>query len=338
MRHVAVSDLSKLQLLIYVLGYSPMGESMFVVVRDSNNQEVYQSLLIDCFEVNDKNEFEPFFKQFKIDKNKLDFVIWTHPDYDHSVGFCKIIQKYTSKDTLFILPEGFTKNLFLSRKLQTIYSYLSLIFQRKLRVERVNSSNKRKYPTVYGDTEYSDGINDCIQFNFEILTPFADQVFYKTELLKRVKMNDISISLILQFGGQNFYFGGDTEDCAIKSINPEKMHNIIFIKIPHHSSKTSIYLPKLLQNNYNESGNMKECIVSVTTCFKKNKINLPDITVLDEYKKCVGKILKTNCEAGINLYGIWEFEYNIRPQIIKPPIAYGDAVEYYNCSNANRGK
>lgn len=332
MDYSLVKDISKLQLHIYVLGYYPMGESILAVVWDDVENIVRKSILIDCFEHNGFNQLDPVFKQYKIDKNKLDYIIWTHPDYDHSVGFSSIISKYSSKKTVFLLPDGFYKFILRPASLK-IFNSLKTVFKAYLsfknNIELVNTSNKRKNPIIYGSTEYTDGYHDNLEFEIEILTPFANQVFSKTQMNKTSKPNDISISLMIRFGKQNFYFGGDTEDPAINMIEEERMHNIIFIKIPHHSSNTSKVFPARL-DLIKEKGNMTEAI-SVSTSFISTKTQLPDFNILNKYRSFSSKILITdNIEQRTNKYGMWKFVYNIRPQNIEQPIPYGDTYEYHS--------
>ena len=331
MDHLYVKDISRLQLHIYVLGYYPMGESILVIVYDKIEHLARKSLLIDCFENNDTNLMESILNEYKIDENKLDFIIWTHPDYDHSVGFSTIVHKYFSKETLFLLPDGFSKLILRKASLKIFNSLVTVwktYFSNSDNIEFVNTSNKRKNPIIYGATKYIDGYHDDIEFEIEILTPFANQVFSKTQINKSFKPNDISISLMIRFGNQNFYFGGDVENSAINMIEKERLHNIIFIKIPHHSSKTSDSLPSLL-NSIKTSGNMIDAI-SVSTSFVNNKTQLPELNVLNKYCLFSSKILITDKDNREKNYGIWKFVYNISPQIIEQPIPLGDASVYYS--------
>ena len=131
---------------------------------------------------------------------------------------------------------------------------------------------------------------------------------------------------MIRFGNQNFYFGGDVENSAINMIEEERLHNILFIKIPHHSSKTSDALPLLL-NSIKASGNMTDA-VSVSTSFVNSKTRLPEFNVLNKYCLFSSKILITDKDKREKNYGIWKFVYNISPQIIEQPIPLGDASEY----------
>lgn len=321
---IYVDDTSKLQLHIYVLGYYPMGESILIIVYDNASNKTYKSILIDSFETNGINYMDNILNQYNINKTKLDIIIWTHPDKDHSIGFSQIIKKYSSKGTLFLLPDGVSRFILSRYKLTFLKTFITISSRKN--IERVNSSNKRKYPTTYGATKFHDGYNDDIEFDIEILTPFASQTFSKLEINKTHTANDLSISLIIRFGGQNFYFGGDVEDSAIKMIEKERMSNILFVKIPHHGSQTSEYLPILLQSCNDESSS--NSLTSVTTDFVYNKIKLPNTSVLNKYVTISNKVLTTSNDSHLKQFGIWELKYNIRPQHIIEPVAHGDASEY----------
>lgn len=329
MEYISVSDITKLQLHIYILGYFPMGESVLCVIWDEKDHIVHKSLLIDCFEHDHINQMTDVLNNYNINDRKLDFVIWTHPDLDHSVGFSNIVDRYCSRNTICLMPDGINRNLFSHPYKEVFRSWFSFTRAKILKhnIERVNSSNKRKYPTTYSGINFSDGYNDDLEFDLEILTPFASHSFSKLEINKHHKGNDISISLILRFGNQKYYFGGDSENDAIKMIEPQKLNNIFFVKIPHHASRTSTILPKVLESIKND-GMMEEAI-SVSTSFKTGNANLPDNNVLDLYKTFSSKILLTEGCPHVNNYGIWKIIYGVQPLKIEAQEAYGDASQYF---------
>ena len=71
---------------------------------------VLQSILIDCYEVNNVNRFEKLLDEYNLHKNKLTYFIWTHPDEDHSVGIPGIIKKYVDKKSLIFIPCGLNRD------------------------------------------------------------------------------------------------------------------------------------------------------------------------------------------------------------------------------------
>ena len=330
-RHVHIGDCQQLQLHIYVVGYQPMGESILVVLWDDEAKDTLKTILIDCFELDGKNELENVFKQYNIDKKKFNVIIWTHPDLDHSVGFSRIVDNYTCADTLFILPEGFSPfyKSFLHKSM--IKSWLAVAknrwLKRKLNVERVNASNLREFPMSYQPTYYEDGLGDGIKFSIEMLTPFAGQVFKHLDHNSTHKGNHISISLLVRLGEISFYFGGDTENEAINMVDINKLHNVVFVKIPHHGSPSSLSLPVTLEKLKEQ--NLIPEITSVSSGYHRKNEDYPDEDVLTLYKDISSNVLLTERGNSIDKYGIVYCPFNINPYIVKPYALSGAAMKWY---------
>lgn len=326
--NVHIDDCWKLKLQISVLGYYPEGESILVVLYDASSQLPLKTILVDCYEKNNCNKLESVFNQFHLKERKLDYVIWTHPDRDHSVGFKTIADQYSSKDTLYILPEGMNL-LEVINDADKLKSWMSIVTNKiigKLNVERVSTSKHRVYPLMYA-TNYIDNVNDDVVFSIEILTPFANQSFRHLEHNHTHKGNHLSISFVIRFGELGFYFGGDAENMAIKSVDSNKLKKLFFVKIPHHGSDTSDELPIILKEL--KSKNDPPEILSITTGYHKGKSNLPLISVLDLYKECCFKILKTEDDQHNNGYGLWTCCFD---RTLSNPWIYiseGDALIYY---------
>lgn len=323
--HIHIDDCTNLELHIYVLGYYPMGESQLIVIWDSLSQKAIRSILIDCFEINKKNEIHNILDKYCINKRKLDFIIWTHPDLDHSVGFSSIVSKYASQKTCSLIPNGMTNSMFWKAPLAVKKSWISIkhIYnRRKYNVVPVNASNEKMYPDVYCPLKFEDGISDPLEFGIEILTPFAERVFRNIVVNKTNTANNISISLAIRFGECNFYFGGDVENPSINMVDATKLCDLNFIKIPHHGSKSSSKLPKIITSQLRDS--IKS--IAITTCFKKTHI--PTTEILDKYKNCCKLILRTDNQHKVS-YGIWKLIYGIRPNRLIECSSMGDAIKYY---------
>ena len=327
MENIQVKDIWKLQLHIHVLGYYPEGESILIVLYDNSTQKLLKSILVDCYESNNINRVDKILNQYGIQNKKLDYVIWTHPDRDHSVGYANIVSNYSSKNTLYILPEGLTFWEVIN-DWDKFKSWIAITKNKmigKCNVERVNTSNRRSYPLEYSTTYY-DGVNKDVDFTIEILTPFASQVFRHVEYNKTHKGNHMSISLVIRLARLGFYFGGDTENMAIRKIDANKFEDLFFVKIPHHGSNTSDQLPVILNNLHNDEGLF---IISVSTGYHKGNSDLPLNTVLDLYKSCSSSILKTEDDSHRNGFGIWSCKYDRTssyPWIFQEE---GDVMVYY---------
>jgi hypothetical protein len=331
---ITVYDNTKIQLHIYVLGYYPQGESILIIVWDDASMSVQQSTLIDFYEASGVNRMKSLLDKYGIDKNKLDFIIWTHPDKDHSVGLHSIINTYTSNKTVCILPDGLTKHYKSFFSTSVLKSYLLLCCKKhKFKsVERVNASKLRLCPIIYGASAFNDGQNDEIELNIEVLTPIANRIFQKIERDKSSKANDLSISVVFRFGELGFYFGGDSENPSIREIDTERLRNIVFIKIPHHGSETSDVLPKILSGL--KSVDFTKKVVSVSTSYVCGKSKLPDFNVLYKYIPISSDILLTEDDKHVNNYGIWACKYNIRPFKLIQIFPEGDASRWLQVAQA----
>lgn len=329
--HISVDDNTKIQLHIHVLGYYPQGESILTVAWDEKNNEVLHSMLIDFFEINDDNKVISILNQYHINESKLDHIVWTHPDKDHSVGLSRIIKNYTSDKTIYLIPDGFTRYYKAFFNTSVLLSWLSMISnkwrKRLANIERVNYSPRRLTPMIYAPCSFEDGYHDKVEYEVEILTPIAGLVMNQMESNKTHKTNNISISFIIKFGGQSFYFGGDVENPAINKVSEEHFHNIVFVKIPHHGSKTSSALPKILSNLKTE--NLVNQVNAISTSFAKGDILLPENDILNEYKKCSSSILLTENKEHSHNYGVWFCGYNIKPYMELEPKPTGDASIWF---------
>ena len=307
-----------------------MGESILIVLWDDDAHTTLKSILIDCFELEGKNELEGIFKFYGIDKRKLNVIVWTHPDLDHSVGFDNIVKKYTSAETLFLLPEGLSPFYKEFRHKSILKSWIAIAknswLKRKLNVERVNVSNRREFPMLYESTYYEDGIGDGLKFSLEMLTPFAGQVFKHFDHNKTRKGNQISISFLVRFGDVSFFFGGDVENEAIDMINQDKLQNIVFVKIPHHGSPSSTSLPSILVKLKDKS--LIPEITAVSSGYHRKGIDYPNDDVLLMYKSISSRVFLTERGDISYKYGIVHCPFNLYPYAEKPYRLYGAAMQW----------
>lgn len=343
---IKVHDCSALELRIHVLGYYPKGESILIVLWDNHSQSVCQSVLIDSFEVSNKNKFDTLLNEYKIHKTKLNYFIWTHPDEDHSVGIQNIVKKYIDKNTLILIPYGLSNRTMLINSidiitalknissfpslLQSYFSILKCAKKRPSIVEPVSSSRHQLGSELYGEI-IKDNFDTSCDFKLEILTPFRDVTFTKSVINKSILKNDLSISFNIIFGKYKFFFGGDVENEAINLVREDKWNNTIFVKVPHHGSKSSDVLPAIYTRALQNTRASKPLISAITTSFENNSnIQLPNITVLNEYVKCSrGIYLTKSTTSQVNNYGIWTFSYKYKSILPLAKVKKYDASVYY---------
>jgi len=328
---IQIEDCSKVELHIHVLGYSPKGESILIVLWDNYDKVVLRSIMIDSYEKNGKNEMSEILNHYGLDTKKLDFLVWTHPDLDHSLGIPKIIKGYSSSKTLILLPVGFKMEIFKSLDstlFKTAHSVIRKSRQDKDTVVQVSTSGLySNTPTI--QDKYKDGINDGFNFSIEILAPFSESSFRWTEVLKNFNKNDISIAFNICFGHYRFFFGGDSMNDALMKIDEYKMINTMFVKVPHHGSPTSGKLPERYMNVAKKSkGDIRHIMTVVTTTYEDYHTKLPNHNVLDKYKCFLKKILHTSNPERVNDYGICSFVYKYNSCV--PNYSYkGDTSVYY---------
>ena len=328
MDNIQVKNIWRLQIHIHVLGCYPEGESILIVLYDNSDKIPLKSILVDCYELNNQNRIETALKSYDLQDKKLDYVIWTHPDRDHSVGFSNIVANYSSSKTLYLLPEGLSVWEVINdwEKFKSWVAISKSKITGKLNVERVNTSNRRTYPIQYGTTYY-DGVNDDVNFSIEILTPFASHVFRHFEHNKTHKGNHMSISFTVRLGHLGFYFGGDAENMAIKEIDSNRLEDLYFVKIPHHGSYTSDLLPSKLNSQQDDK---EPIIISITTGYHKGGSDLPLTNVLNQYKTKSSMILKTEDDNHQSCYGIWSCVFN---RVLCQPWSFtheGDSTVFYH--------
>lgn len=192
--------------------------------------------------------------------------------------------------------------------LEEINSYL------KGRNYNVNSVGVADYQfnRIY-NRKLKGSLNGEINFCIKALSP-------NSSLLRRkmisggIKKNQLSIALIIELGEFKVFLGGDAEDQNINLFDKDLLEDINIIKIPHHSSKTSKFLPILLT----AISKNKNSTIACTTVSRTHK--LPNMDIIEEYKTCSKTILSTgSCDSKDDTenYGIIEITFSPHDNKIK---------------------
>lgn len=324
-----IEDCSKLELHIHIIGHYPKGESILVILWDGNDNSVLRSILIDSYQTRKGNIAYELLKEYSIDKTKLNYFVWTHPDLDHSTGIPTIIDNFANKKTRYIVPVGLTSKVFkkLSGTLFKAWWYIKT--RPKLTVSPVSRS------IVYSNTPnicqyFDDGISDKVKFSLEIVAPLSEISFNETEIKKKIYKNDISVAFNIVFGQLRFFFGGDITNTSIRKIPNDYFQNTVFVKIPHHGSSTSNILIDKYKNINHDLIEASNPIIAVSTIFEDHHTHLPETNVLDSYRTISNGILVTNNTTNkINNLGIWSLNYKLNSQKVSyEPISKGDAYIY----------
>lgn len=273
-----VNKVSNLYLEVYLLGYPGQGESILFLIKTIEDKDIIlYSGVIDSYENNGSNKTIELLEHLNI--KKLDFLCWTHPDIDHSLGIDSILQRYADKNTRVVLPDAL---LYLEERLTDTAKEICQNVN-KIVFPRLDS---QKYDfviaapgTILQIVNFSlSAPAKEFSFNITSVSPFPKLV-YPQRNVKSLEHNIFSIALLMSFEGLNLFLGSDVEDRTIKLFRgevfeiPEELH---YIKIPHHASDGSTELFSFLNQSFMAK-------VACSTPFSRCK--LPKRKVLREYTK-----------------------------------------------------
>ena len=139
----------------------------------------------------------------ELGRNKIDYLVATHPDEDHIGGMADVISN-TQIGTIYAPNK--TNNTATYRK------FLTAIQNNNLQITLAEAG------TIIDQTD---------DYKLEILWPKKDAIFPET--------NDYSIIIKLTVGNKTFLFTGDAPTNAILNSNPG---HIDVLKVSHHGSRT----------------------------------------------------------------------------------------------------
>lgn len=129
MRKLFFEDSLKLEL--NVIGYHDQGESIVFFIK-TDGIAAYTGL-VDCYKTEDQNAVKMVLEKEQVEK--IDFMCWTHPHDDHTLGLEKIWEQYCTKDTCFCCTDIIQADL-------DLYSEeAKLLFQN---IRGIHTSSKRK--------------------------------------------------------------------------------------------------------------------------------------------------------------------------------------------------
>lgn len=299
-----------LKVIISVIGYENIGESIVVFLQDGDT--IIYTMVIDSYLVKRKNQpilnkTIDLLRQNHVER--IDTLCWTHPHRDHSRGMLKLISDYCDSETLFIFPAYLTgpslDNINLKNdELQMIQSILTANRDKSLKANQVAVVTS-KYTTV-DEFKLTNYYGDIILNNIRIVAVTPDS----SELLKQVGIpvkrnpNDLSVSLVLLVDSYGFLFGADTTNKHIDTCNKELLKKCRFVKIPHHASPTANHLVSHLPSNLD---------AACTTLYNMGNAHLPDDNVIRQYKAMGTDVYvtgnKNRQKSGI-LYRIMTYIYD----------------------------
>ncbi|WP_017416628.1 hypothetical protein [Clostridium tunisiense] len=310
---------------VYLIGYNSAGESILFLIKSITPEEkIIFSGVIDCYEEKGINKTIELLNSFNIDK--INFLCWTHPDEDHSIGIDKILDNYTDENTRIIIPQALVElSDRLSENTQLLCNSIADKIKKKKDTEMYDVVEAQAGMKLIDLSIGSETSIKPYKFCIHSISPFYNLILSQYDN-KKLKNNHFSIALLMEFEGVNFIFTSDIEKRTINRFYenislPDKIH---YIKIPHHGSdKSKMFL------DYLDSSGITNHLVSCSTVY--NNANLPSISLLNNYKSRSHKTFCTNCKIKTNKNGQDGYGVSVvRVDVINTSIAYkclNDAVE-----------
>lgn len=277
---------------VYIVGYKNIGESIVIEILDSLLENPICGI-IDCYRSNSLNWAFKFLKDKNI--NEIQFLLWSHPDEDHSKGLNDILNIYKDKIKTLYISEGLSldeinKSISLmSNTDNENINYMKEIFVLINEISKkiddqfihVNHATREfKIPFFYRNGKKAN----------VTLKPFAplSRICHEERIKifdtiindhnHSIKKNKISIGFLMTIGERKLVFTGDMINEVLGSENYTKalkkaFSDTDFFKIPHHGGKSSDKFINLLPK--------KIGIASVTRYHESN----PDPEVIKQYQR-----------------------------------------------------
>ncbi len=334
-----VSSFENLVVSIFVIGYKNLGESIVVLFRDicNGNNKTIMSLVIDSYEKGELNLIRKILEKYNVDK--LDFVCWTHPHSDHSLGIDSLITDMFNDNIVIFSPKFYYGNL-MSDLLKSESAQTTEIFKNIWNKVKSNPNYSEIWRTISanGDTTHSyplkliseDGVSEKT-INFYFLTPLGSRTDkFSLKGNEFGKPNELSVSFILSIDGYDFFFGGDTENEHASGICNNIIQEMRWIKVPHHCSLGAKSIAEHIGPKFD---------YAAATVYKPSA--LPKEEVQDLYSKA-GVLHMTQLDENENYklqheYGIIQYNYQFENNETKVDIiTYGNAGRYYSHTSKNK--
>lgn len=301
---------------INVIGYKTEGESSVVFIKYDSG--IAFSIVVDCFCYQNKNKTIEILRNNNV--KSIDYLCWSHPDYDHSKGMCDIYDEFVNEKTIINIPENVDNAYEISsNKVKDLFDTLKKeSCKRKTNVYTVSDNKDLLY--------YRDDIlflYDDYDFllKMESFAPNSGLIREKS-LDGDFNKNDYSIGFTMSLGGDILMFTGDMGNTTIAELI--KLPNQpYFLKIPHHGSETSSEMLDVL-----DSVN-----VVCSTVYRKGKNNLPSQNIINSYKKKTNNLYITSSDTNNPNdygYGVINISIDVLNDSFQTTL-YGDAISI-NCN------
>lgn len=300
---------------VYVIGYSERGESILIVFLDKgDNNKLLYSIVIDSFKYKGVHKTLDIMERYGLKDRKVDMLVWSHPDYDHTYGLNEILNYYCSEDTIVILPydlngAAWNKVNYNKEDKHLIDTVLGLTKRKFLSHETISVIKDESQPVKH--LSFSDAFGN-LDVQIDALSPHGSKINYKLEKNATIHKNDLSISLQISIGNKDgrhkLLFLADTENDEIDMLNPEAFDQPLLTKLPHHSSSSSDHLP--VRFKMRDTFASRKPVLACTTIFKRQ--GLPEPDMVKQYRECFCQLDWTGTsKSSQKNYGYVEYTFDI---------------------------
>lgn len=315
--NIEVVRFSDVCLEIHTVGYPEMGESIVVLLKESD--KVLLNIITDSYHT-EVNTVETILENNG--RPCVDIFVWTHPDEDHSVGICDLLDNFDSKGQAKIyMPSNLSKDLITSQAAQEAFDYLMQKYNRgqRYRLTTIGVDDEMTLPSwkfILRERQTNRVISGSLTF-LQPESSLTQRRGYQGAK-NAGDINDFSIVYVLELNGIRYFFGGDMTHQSIQFLSGHSTYldNIRYIKIPHHGSKKPIKLADLLSAYEDKKA------IATTTVFKDTH---PYEDILDKYGIICKHVSSTH--RGEDSYGSIQLNFSLSKMIVPEPIYRGNACQ-----------
>lgn len=286
--------LEKLVFETFVIGYPLEGETIVFYIKCDS--VITFAGVVDAYIRQNSDQLESVLQE--LGDKKLDIIIWTHPDTDHTTGLMEVLRKYTSKETRLWVPETVfdTGESFSQTACKVVNSVFESITESDGPIFRISTASDFKDLLYYDSLVF---VHNLEEFPLQISTysPISEELLRRST--NKIANNDYSIVFSLHLGDFVIVYTGDAQNATFEQIPAEKFpSNIDIIKIPHHGSSSSSKCINLINGL---------CEYACSTVYRKGRSSLPEKKIMSLYRgkaksvSCTGKMnhKDENCDFGI---------------------------------------
>lgn len=301
---------------LYVIGKFPQGECIVCVILI--NEMPRYSVLIDSCDMSAHTIKKLIFNRYTGLK-KVNLLVWTHPHEDHSEKWRELALTFGDKHTLVLAPA----NLGAMREM-----YKSAVKEAYEHIVQLNVNGKRREGELNIATDYKPIQNiefvspkEKISIQVETYAPNSRRIG-RLDNKKEEKLNVYSLFLCIKINHITILLTGDTENLTIRDIveNCGNFENVIFLKIPHHSSFSSNEMRKLIDFEIDKP-------ICVTTSYENGDIILPQKEVIQQYKEVGCPVFAIRRQGETGDFGMVHIRFDLLKDIEKYEYDWLGSVE-----------